>query len=328
MYSRPEFIALTTPQITDNPGLRGIQHRFRTTSFPTFANRYPNTMISPFTNSFLSPKAVTLGRLVLNLKDPGQAFCPHAPVKFTFNDVDKSPFLNAEVELDEQRETRFTVKLTKLFQSNAEASKSSTISLRTEKITRCKLLNIPEIFKKIRDDKDTRIWLEEHFKTVPIHLAVSLLTIQNACINNTAERTSKIELSGDAPLTEAIAPGSSMAPIPGDQLDVQADFARSNAEKQNAVFLIPGERIIGVQYIRLKFKGFKSSATGGVSLDPGDGRWIKYTGNHIVRGDVEDGLKVTLEGKPSVDDLDEYFGEFEQIDVGNPEGDIIIIVSP
>ena len=285
-------------------------------------------MISPFTNSFLSRKAVTLGRLVLNLTDPGQAFCPHAPVEFTSNDVDKSPFLNAEVELDEQKETRFTLKLTKLFQSNAEVSKSSTNSLRTEKITRCKLLNIPEIFKKIRDDKDTRIWLEEHFKTMPIHLAVSLLTIQNAYINNTAETTSKIEVSGDAPLTETIAPGSSIAPILGNHLDVQTDFARLNAEKQNAVFLIPGERIIGVQYIPLKFKGFKSTATGGVSLEPGDGRWIKYTGNHIVRGDVEDILEVTLEEKPSVEDLDEYYGEFEKLDLGNPEGDIIILVSP
>ena len=33
-------------------------------------------MLSVFTGAYLSPKQVTLGRLVLNLNDPGQDFWP------------------------------------------------------------------------------------------------------------------------------------------------------------------------------------------------------------------------------------------------------------
>lgn len=271
---------------------------------------------------FLSRKQVTLGRLVLNLQNPGQGFCPHMPIEFTEDEVDNALFTEVELELDETKTSRFSLKVTKLFRTNAEASKSSSNTLKAKQAARHELLNSPDVFNKILNaSPETKIWLEKVRHYSPVHFAVALLTVSDASFNAATEATNTASVSLTAPLAEAVAPGSSTVPLIGDSLDVKTELAKEKAEKQNAKFLAPGDRIIAVQYRRIKFKGYKSDSVDGAFLD-NPGRWKKYTGTDVDRGDGEDILEATLEEKPNIDDLTERYN-FRQEQLQN---DILLIV--
>jgi hypothetical protein len=261
---------------------------------------------------------------VLNLENPGQGFCPYMPIRFTRDDVDGAAFKEVELGLDKENKARFSLKLTKFLHANAEASKSASNTLQTKEATRWELLNSPEVFTRIlAESHETRVWLEKVHKSSPVHFAVALITVLDASFNVAAESTSKAELSVVAPVGEAVAPGSSAVPSVGDSLDVQTELAKERTEKQNAKFLVPGDRIVAVQYRRIKFKGYKSANVDGAFLEKGS-RWKKYTGTDVVRGDGEDILEATLEEKPMLDGLGERY-TFEAVPLDN---DILLRVRP
>jgi len=281
-------------------------------------------MVLPLTGSFLSRKQVTLGRLVLDLQNPGQGFCPYTEIEFKQEDVDKAPFRDIELELDEKNTSRFSLKLTKLFGANSEASRSSSNNLKAKEATRYELLNSPDVLTRIlTQSRETREWLEKVHKYSPVHFAVALITVFDASLNAASEESSKVSLSVTAPLGEVVAPGSSTVPLVGDSLDVQTKIAKERGQNQNAKFLAPGDRIAAVQYRRIKFKGYKSENGDGAFLEKGC-RWKKYTGTDVDRGEGEDILEATLEQKPMLDGLEErYSFHSEQL-----ENDILLIVCP
>jgi hypothetical protein len=283
-------------------------------------------MISAFTGGYLSKKQVTLGRLVLNLQDPGQAFFPNKPRHITKEDVDRSYFEEIEVELEAEAESKFQLRLTKLFRTTAASSASSSDKLTAQKATRWQLLNSDTVFTSIIGDRNTREWLESVCKHSPVHFVVGLITILNPSVNNAAERKLELEASGDIPFAEAVAPGSSTLPVAGDALDLKAEVSKSKSEEQNAKFLAPGDRIIGVQYRRVNFKGFKSADIGLPHLETKN-RWKKYTGGDIVRGDMEDVLEANLESTPTLDGLEELY-TFTSFEVDKEEREIILVTCP
>src|SRR4051794_11187520 len=106
-------------------------------------------MLSVFTGAYLSPKQVTLGRLVLNLNDPGQDFWPLKATKIPRDSVDNSVFDEIGVQLDQNTEHRFSLKLTNFFSAKTDSKKTSGDVLKAEKVTRWKLLNSGIYFKNL-----------------------------------------------------------------------------------------------------------------------------------------------------------------------------------
>jgi hypothetical protein len=122
------------------------------------------------------------------------------PIEFTEDEVDNALFTEVELELDETKTSRFSLKVTKLFRTNAEASKSSSNTLKAKQAARHELLNSPDVFNKILNaSPETKIWLEKVRHYSPVHFAVALLTVSDASFNAATEATNTASVSLTAP---------------------------------------------------------------------------------------------------------------------------------
>lgn len=280
-----------------------------------------------FTGGFLEKSQICLGRLVLNISDPGECFC-EAPRELTARDIAAPRFDQSFIDILTKQESTFSVKISKVFGIRAEAKSSRHDVLHSKQVKRHQLLNSPSFFDDMIKLKKTQEWIERWHKEGPIHFAVSLVTTEDAFV--TTHTRGSAEFGGQfiAPVGEALGPGSSAVPVVNDALDLEMKARREFAAKQNAKFMAPGERIIAVQYFPVKFKGWMSKEVDKAFLDRPD-VWVRHLGKlDIVRGENEDVLEASLGECTSADYLKDFFAFDKAETEDSTERNICIVVHP
>ena len=117
------------------------------------------SVLSVLISGYLTRKQVDLGRLVLDIKNPGQNFCPHSPLKLTNNDFAKNDFRHVhEILLQDQR-SLFRATLTKFLSVFMQNNNASFDDIETHLASTYQLLNSDAWFEKLCQDENTKRWL-------------------------------------------------------------------------------------------------------------------------------------------------------------------------
>jgi hypothetical protein len=278
--------------------------------------------LEAFTNGFLGKDQVCLGRLVFSMDDPGDCF-NEAP-ELTGHDVSAAPFAWPTLDLQKHENKAFSLKFSKLFTGKVERTASQGDVLLAQNIKRHQLLNSDRIYAKVVSDSGSKKWIEENWRDGPVHFVVGLLTAENASVTTASSQTGQVGVKATAPLGEAVAPGSSIAPVVGSTFDVAAEASKRFAAAQNAKFVAPGERIIAVQYKRVGIRGwFRKDVDASFLERPGV--WTKKFGFDVVRGTNEEIIEAVLEGCSTTEYLRDFYN-FAVLEPEHSEDDIMIIV--
>jgi hypothetical protein len=108
-------------------------------------------------------------------------------------------------------------------------------------------------------------------------------------------------------------------------MDVKAQAQAKTASAMNAKFLAPGHRIIGVQYRKVKFAGWRKADVGSAFLDR-NSRWEKYTGDAHTRGEKIEIIEATFDDSNAEKDLKEMGINYKVYRVDTGEGFDILLV--
>ena len=215
------------------------------------------------TSGCLGPKEVTLGRMVLNLDEPADDYCPYAPITITREKVSVVPFRGIASLLASPKGSRIATYLARVFSDriDQELSVPQWIAKTTKT---SKLLNSGDFFKRLIQDEETKRWLESVYKKRDVYLAVG--------IHSFADEV-----------------GSSTDSV--DTFDAKAAFS------------IPGNWIIGVRYRRVQVKGFHSSKVDSAFLNHNGRwkKYVVHDPNR--EDDETDILEASLDDKSPLDDL-------------------------
>jgi hypothetical protein len=208
--------------------------------------------LSVFTDGFLVPRQVSLGRLVLDVKDLGKNFYPLNDQPISEGEVAAKEFNGVHQLLGSSSDSQITTTLTKFLSIFASRLKKSNDELSTEKATTYQLLNSDNWFLKLCQSDEAKKWLERYMTRVPIFMVVGLHTVENAAITLDHEQRTNIKGKVEAPLQESIAPGSSSVPG-GDTLNLKAEGSKTTITTNAATFIAPKDRIVAVQYRKVEF---------------------------------------------------------------------------
>jgi hypothetical protein len=252
--------------------------------------------LSVFTNSYLAPKRVSFGRLVLNPGDPGEDFCllPSSKV-LGEDDVTVAPFDKVRLREHTNRGSRFSAALTDLLSfSHLRSSRPSEI-VHADRILTYELLNSGTLFTDtLCTDEASQRWMEKYLKSTTIYMVTGILTIYGAEVTRTDKGSAQTAGGLDVPLSKLIPAAQA---FPGSNiLDLKFKGKTRDSQKSLVKFVAPDERILAVQYRRISFKAFVSKTIGEAQLQRGKWKVLGAEGYRDSSGNIKDVIDATLEG--------------------------------
>ncbi|KAM5345858.1 hypothetical protein ACJ41O_011719 [Fusarium nematophilum] len=238
---------------------------------------------------YLAPDQVTLGRLVLRPASPGQDYCPYSPVSLADSDISIRPFASISQLLSQHSDSRYRLNLTRLLSGGKTHSDKTAAYMQSSKATVYQLLNSGLFFEKLTKDEKTRVWLERFLSRTDVYLVVGLHTIEGAEVNAASTSVHQHDISAQIPVTQV----ATAAGVPlRSALDVQMSAETTKGTDTAASFVAPGERIVRVEYRKIRFRRFYSRDTNSAQLESGS-RWKTYATSRSTAG--PDGVEVSLE---------------------------------
>jgi hypothetical protein len=247
-----------------------------------------HSTVSVFTDQLFSLKSIALGRLVLNVRTPWQDFCPSS-VALTDNDISKEPFLNIKDILSHSTGSKFHSRLTHLLSGYSQRHDASHSTINAPQATKYSILNSSVLFETMCGDENIRLWFEKCIKSgSDIFMVVGMITVTDAVIGIEEASTSLLGGGVQVPVTDAVTMGHAVA-LPaavGEILDVSADAARLVKDQVKTSFVAPGERVIGIQYRKVRFEWLSSRLMEKAFLEK-NSRWKIHFG--ADRGDESEG---------------------------------------
>ncbi|KAH7360967.1 hypothetical protein BKA65DRAFT_494353 [Rhexocercosporidium sp. MPI-PUGE-AT-0058] len=285
----------------------------------------PQNTLSVFMNGYLDPSQVAIGRLVLDMKSPGQNFCPYGALDLKEDDVSKAPFSNLKSLSNSESSSSFKLALSKVLQLFASKSRTTVDDISTKKAIRHQLLNVNLKFEKMFENDEIKKWLEKVILTgSDIYMVVGLHTLQDASISLNRDVSTEAGAKIQAPIADTLAPGLAAVPGVKEALDVKLEGTHTSKSSLGASFVAPGERIIAVQYQKVAVKMLSSKGIKGLA----DARLKKKTtwqAFGAARGDSElDTFEISLAEEIDDDDIAED-GDFEAMSVG--DGEVFVILA-
>jgi hypothetical protein len=248
---------------------------------------------------------IALGRLVVDAKHPSQDFWPQTATTLRSSDINVSPFDHFQEFLEKSEHLGIRAKVTQLFHGNAASQTSSKEVLVAPQAKRYSLSQPTSHFHRMCEDKATREWIEKTLKHRPIFLVVGLITVTQAAVRKINHGDMQFSSSVSIPVTEAITNGiPTMVGGPGNggPLDLGADVSGGHLVAASSSFVATGERAIGVQYMKVKFRLFSSNKVETSFLERNPNRWIMlFGGDRVGSGDI---LEAGLEDIVAPDDLE------------------------
>ncbi|KAH8586465.1 hypothetical protein B0O99DRAFT_695463 [Bisporella sp. PMI_857] len=283
----------------------------------------PQSSLSVLMNGYLAPGQVALGRLVLDMKNPGQNFCPFGALHLQEGDISKAEFSDLKSLANAESSSRFKSALSKVFTIFAEKSQATIDGIFTKTAMRHQLLNVNLKFESIFEDNNVKKWIEKVVLTgAEVYMVVGLHTLEDASIS--LNRDASTEISGhiQAPITDPVAPGASKLPGIGTALDVKLESEHKSRTSLGASFVTPGERIIAVQYQKVAItifssKGSKNLVEAKLKMKT---VWRSFG---TARGETDlDTFEAVLEEVTTADDI----GEDVEFEAASVEGKVFVIL--
>jgi nucleoside phosphorylase len=270
--------------------------------------RFFASAFTVITDSFLPWNRAALGRLVLNLDDPGQDYCPRIPFDVSPDEISVKNFQAITESFSSKKGSGFAEKIRTFFRGHENQSQSPPFDLTARGAVTQQLLNSGAFFDRLIQDKEIRCWIERLQGKKDPYLIVGIHALLNFEVT--------VNLGNESLLPNSI--------------------SASQSERPTKKFLAPGDRIIGVQYRRLRIEGHSSSSIDSSFLDETT-RWRKYYNLDFPRTaeDLDvDILEARLDEAPDIaairEDIPvEYEMEVYQSDTGaNGESFIFLVISP
>ena len=255
-----------------------------------------------FRTSFLTLKSVTLGRLVTNAADPGQDFWPKSSSSVRPTDVDVQSFKDVYKLFGVQKTGAFRSKLTQFVSGNVASQRASLEKLATDEWTVYSLLQQTDYFERICKDDAAKEWMERMLKHCPLFLVVGLITVKDAAIIQKHHQSAQVGASLDVPVLDVLTSGiTTMVPLGGDGSKIGASALRARQTEDFSSFFVPGERVIGIKYRKLKFGMLSSKNIESVRMDNSQ-RWKLFDGGDRALSD--DIIEADLESSMNAEDLE------------------------
>ncbi|RSL57488.1 hypothetical protein CEP54_008278 [Fusarium duplospermum] len=264
-----------------------------------------------FCSGYLTLKSSTIGRLVIDVRNPGDDFCPATDDALPEHEVEPRHFDTVRAARSTAANAGLGAKLTQLFTADLSLEGSNSDELDTRKVTRYHLLQHQSYFRKLCAGKATREWMETAIQDSPLFLVVGLITVQDAEAQAERQRQGQAAVSGEVPVGEAAG-----IPDPEGVTNVGMNLHGGGSSGQSISFIAPGERVIGVRYRKLKFRMLKKKSVDTASLENNSNRWEMFTGGDraseedIIEADFEDeleedGLECDADDEMVIDEVDD-----------------------
>jgi hypothetical protein len=258
-----------------------------------------------FRNGFLTLKSSALGRLVTDAKNPSQDFWPQKDITLSEDEVDKGEFHELRQALTSGFNVGLGAKLSRLFSAKISLESLSTDGLQADKLHRYLLKQPRSRFHGMCADVDARRWMEDTMRDCPLFLISGLITITEAGVQR--EQQSDIQTSGDAevPIGDILSGGALAAVDQTGVTDVGLNAHGGRLSGESISFIVPGERVVGVQYRKVKFELLSKKNIDNATLERSPNRWKMFLGadrageKDIIEADLQDGL---TEGDLEIDD--------------------------
>jgi len=265
--------------------------------------------ISVLVRQPMAPNMVSLGRLVLDMSAPWQDYCPYFPVQLSpEKDVATTEFLHVHEIIEQTRGTKFHANITQAFSSLSGMTKRSTAHIVAPHGVRYWLLNSGDHFGRVCRDSNVRDWFDRVIKRgFDVYMVVGIVVLRDAKIANTVETTSRVESSIELPVTDAATAGvTSLVPTSlGAILDSGLGAGHLSQNTTETSYFAPGDRIIAVEYRKVRFEWFSSRKAGTAFLEKGN-RWIVHHTSSRMEptDDSEDVVEENLQEVSTKADLD------------------------
>jgi hypothetical protein len=239
-------------------------------------------------NSFLSLTEVALGRLVLDTKNPGQDFWPRSTFSVPANHISKRTVTNIYQQLEEETHSTLRIKLTHFFSAKGTRHRMSIKELVAPLAAVYTLTQPTAHFKSLCDDETTAIWIKANQRRGQVFLVVGLITVTDAKVAQSLEISMNGGIEADVPVTNAVSSGTAEV-LAGEAHIFDVGIMTSGDRNGSSIFsfLAPGERVIGVQYRKIRPQLFRRGADW-ISLGKPH-RWVTFneTAGEDSDGDLD-----------------------------------------
>lgn len=275
--------------------------------------------LSVFMNGYLDPAQVALGRLVLDMKNPGHNYCPTSALELNQNDVSKAEFLDLKSLTSAESSSAFKAAFLKLLQIFADRSRTTVDDISTKTAIRHQLLNLNIKFESILEDENVKKWLEKVVSAgQDVYMVVGLHTLQDASIGSSRDASAEVGGILQPPTDIPMAAGPSISPEVKDVLDIKLDGGHKSKSSLGVSFVAPGERVIAVQYQKIAFKMFSSKGSKSLNDARLRGKTVWRSFGAARSGTDLDTIEALLAEKTTTEDIaDEE--DFEAISVADNE---------
>jgi hypothetical protein len=279
---------------------------------PTMAQ----TCLTVLHSGFLNLTSVALGRLITDTSNPSQDFWPESVVpSLVANEIEERSFQDFRDVLEKSSNVDLRGKLTRLLSGDVGGQSTYSDQLSTSMSKIYSLQQPRSYFQRLCGDNETRAWMEGTLRDCPIFLVVGLVTVTAASVTRDIQKSKNVNGDASVPVLDIVTHGATtLVPGIGVALDVGAGVTVSHKTDSKTSFIAPGERVIGVQYRKVKFGLFSSHTVEKAFLENNSNRWQMFMGSD--RSGSDDLLEADLEDSMEVDDL-ELEGEADVVAAEN-----------
>ena len=179
------------------------------------------------------------------------------------------------------------------------------------------LLNSGNLLERLCKDTHVRGWIEKYSIRwgQDAYMCVGITTLIDASTVHRTEHNSEVGIAVEVPVTDLVTSGvTAMIPGPlGSVLDSGAGTAQANSHATKAISVHPGEKIIAVQYRKLKYNWHLKRDVDRAFLEKGN-RWFVYNvgyRSNIEEEDEDEAVEVDLDESISKDDFEVNYEEYE-----------------
>lgn len=271
------------------------------------------SLLTVLSKAFPTLTAATLGRLITDAKNPSQDFWPEDTSSSLQSQIEERAFNDLYSALGENNRTAFRSKLTQFLFGHVAHDKVALDELVSSESKYYFLTQPRSHFQRMCKDMETRRWIESTLRDLPIFLVVGLITVKEAVVMKKLMESRQVGGGAEVPVLDIVTHGATtVLPFGGNILNVGGEVDVKRQKDTKLSFVAPGERVVGVEYRKLKFNVFSSMFSGksadSATLDK-DNRWKMLgisrdtTSNDLLEAELEDTITMgdlELEGENEV----------------------------
>lgn len=273
---------------------------------------------------FLPQSAVKLGRFVTNVNEPHRDYHdPNTSRNFSIVEKVETDYDGVDTLTNYRN---FASELTSFLSSSFSRRAKTSIRIATNQVKTYYLDNNGQWFRDIVQLEDVRMWIERTIdEGEDIYVVVGYHTILDARI---AEQSGEQRDSGGKVVVPISAAMAAMAAagivVPfGNIADLGLAGASGRMEDQQRQFVARGERIIAVQYRKLRFKWFSSKNVVDKASLAKETQWKRYDRPRYFQSDGDDMVEVELDDDLALEgDCEKFTAESGEIIISAPDLDV------